>query len=42
MIAKAAISTRAFRFLVQLAEQEPPIATARVLEDEIGPRGGKS
>lgn len=41
MIAKAAISTRAFRFLVQLAEQEPPIATARVLEDEIGPEGEK-
>lgn len=36
MIAKTAISTRAFRFLLQLAEQEQPMVTARVLDDEIG------
>ncbi len=39
MIDKATISPRAFRFLIQLAEQEPPIVTARVLEDEMGLEG---
>jgi hypothetical protein len=36
---KAPLTARAFGFLLELAEQEPPVVTARILDEELGAQG---